>query len=722
MGMDLVARAAIGAARADAATAIGRSAYVDKATALAATAVDPAVNFVITGGAYSAGIGAARYGADASATAALAAAHPRCCKASANGRYFRLLPDPDGLLPVEAVRQASDGNDTAAANAAAKYAAAMGIGAVKLSPRVWTLSSSGEYAATNPPTTEDWMTFWPGVICRTAGAILRAAPTVNPGIGGMRGLDYRGVFLNDGSAGIITAAHAAGTKTVAVANASVFAPGDWVLYRFGDVPYDLPETYNHGLAQVAAVNTGAGTVTLDQVMPRAFTAAELAGAVNNKGIRKVAPLINVEFEDVVYDTSFTGGYTGCEHGVVIKQAINPHFGTVGGRGLHVGAFIAQYCYGFHVGKVWNLGSRDTGSNTGNGSRYAEARGRVDEHVTHDCDQTAFALEGASVVDFGYVEDSHNGTTPNRSVIVLNGRSYATIDHMLMLGAGGQVLVTAIDGSRLSVHHLHVRTAAMPLNLGTIGSEITNSLTLEIAGSAPEVYNAADIYWTPPLRINLRNGMADWIELAGGNRMIVSMKLFASSGVTSGLTYFNIVRDGGTKSSLRAGDFKAGKEVETPSTYWLLGANEFNGAERGLPLKLYVETAAIGSGVPDLSKQFLTVSLQLAPLDGAAEINMSNASAAATARQLDGALDVVSAAVPTLAAGAESGWIDIGITTATVAAGKGKAEIAIQGAPYDLAVIGSRVHPTAATLQVNVKNMGAGSISGASYNFRAEYWR
>lgn len=47
------------------------------------------------------GLGGATYVSDDQANAALADAHPEACKVSANGRYFRLLPDAQGYISVE---------------------------------------------------------------------------------------------------------------------------------------------------------------------------------------------------------------------------------------------------------------------------------------------------------------------------------------------------------------------------------------------------------------------------------------------------------------------------------------------------------------------------------------------------------------------------------------------------------------------------------------------
>ena len=94
------------------------------ATAFAAKYFSDEVTAIHTSGYSVTGKGAGLYVSDALATAGLAAAHPRFCKQSLDGRYWRLLAD-DGLN----LRQAGaigDGvvNDTAACQAAMAFAEA----------------------------------------------------------------------------------------------------------------------------------------------------------------------------------------------------------------------------------------------------------------------------------------------------------------------------------------------------------------------------------------------------------------------------------------------------------------------------------------------------------------------------------------------------------------------------------------------------------------------
>ena len=137
MALDLIARAAAGnatAAAGNASAAAGQalaaSAPAFLFTALGTRTIDAAITVLTSSGYATAGQGIGTYVSDAAATAALAAAHPRLCKASANGRYFRLVAS--GAAAAISVAQAgatatAGTNDQPAIQAAVAYASAVGI-------------------------------------------------------------------------------------------------------------------------------------------------------------------------------------------------------------------------------------------------------------------------------------------------------------------------------------------------------------------------------------------------------------------------------------------------------------------------------------------------------------------------------------------------------------------------------------------------------------------
>ena len=106
-------------------TGLLRVADVGLATAIPTQHLAAPVNAIRTSGYSVHGKGAATYVSDASATAGLAAAHPRVCKQSLDGRYWRLLIE-DGV-DVQQLGALGDGtaDDTAAIQAAATLPSAL---------------------------------------------------------------------------------------------------------------------------------------------------------------------------------------------------------------------------------------------------------------------------------------------------------------------------------------------------------------------------------------------------------------------------------------------------------------------------------------------------------------------------------------------------------------------------------------------------------------------
>ncbi|WP_347302419.1 hypothetical protein V5740_10460 [Croceibacterium sp. TMG7-5b_MA50] len=98
------------------------------------------------------GTGGATYVSDALATAALARAHPDACRASANGRLFRLLPAPSGAITPEQLGCPAIGNAQPAFAATLAYAHAAGIERVELPAQRYDLWAPprrrGEHANT----------------------------------------------------------------------------------------------------------------------------------------------------------------------------------------------------------------------------------------------------------------------------------------------------------------------------------------------------------------------------------------------------------------------------------------------------------------------------------------------------------------------------------------------------------------------------------------------
>jgi len=157
MALDIIARAA--AANASSAATAARAAASPPFlfTDIPAKTVDASITVIASTGYSAAGKGAGSYVSDALATAALASAHPRFCKQSANGRYFRLIPTGVGnAISVEqgGAVGAAGTDDRAAIQATIDYAITAGISEVKVLRSVYYARPStfvpGGFGGINP--------------------------------------------------------------------------------------------------------------------------------------------------------------------------------------------------------------------------------------------------------------------------------------------------------------------------------------------------------------------------------------------------------------------------------------------------------------------------------------------------------------------------------------------------------------------------------------------
>ncbi len=475
------------------------------------------------------GVGEAFYAADDTADAALAAAHPRFCKADAAGRYWRLLPE-DGSISALAGGAATDATTIADAS---KYALAIDCRKVHLADdRTWQVEGinwpvSG-YGGLVIRTAS------PGVVVDTRGAMLRA----EAGSDGYTGLSYCG-DVNPSSYMTIVAAVAEGSKTITVNDASLCAVGDWLLYRLGSIPYDTPESYNWGFAQVVARDTGTDIITLNRAM-KEFSAGDLAiAATANKILQPITdPMFGRWLGDANFDFSMTGGYTGAAQGFTMAYLVNPKVGHISGKGLNNGMAI-QYVEDFALASAHFVDCHNTTAEDGNGIRTAEARGRIGRLVTEDCDKCAIWLEGASDVAMGELID-HNYSAVARDVILVTGNSHIHVDRVHLKGLGGQNLFNVIDGSA-TVSDLIVETATMPTTSGGIGHQIKRSIELRNPDRTLERYLVANTEsWD--YRLDLSPSLNSLKVMTPPGRILVGVEVFTSSGAT-GVTTLNIQRDG-----------------------------------------------------------------------------------------------------------------------------------------------------------------------------------
>lgn len=160
MALDIIARAAAASAQNAATQALslagsGGAAALNLFSDLPSLSVATNVTTLSSAGYTASGRGAATYVSDSLANATLAASHPRFCKATANGRYFRLNGEYVTVEQAGATGLAGT-NDQPAIQAAINYAMAAGIKEVRFTQAAYDLwcptrtSSSGPGIATAP--------------------------------------------------------------------------------------------------------------------------------------------------------------------------------------------------------------------------------------------------------------------------------------------------------------------------------------------------------------------------------------------------------------------------------------------------------------------------------------------------------------------------------------------------------------------------------------------
>jgi len=241
------------------------------------------------------GLGAGFYIADAAADAALAAAHPRACKATANGRYFRLLPDAGGAIGVDALGTAADGvtDDLAAIDAARNYAVAIGAGRLAFTARKQYRTTA--FIASGNNLAWDFN-----------GATLKCSASAE-----VFGANLTGATL----LGYVTDEITGPTSTLKVSTTAGFSVGQFILVRLGHNPWDNVEPRWGQSCKVVSINAGASTITIDVLVPEAIPLSAytykladgstvavpaVAGAGSNRAIYALTDGDNVEVNDLVF--------------------------------------------------------------------------------------------------------------------------------------------------------------------------------------------------------------------------------------------------------------------------------------------------------------------------------------------------------------------------------------------------------------------------------------
>lgn len=527
---------------------------VGLATQTAASSIAAGTNLIQTAGYSSIGIGPAIYAADALATVGAAALYPRFVKTDAAGRRFRIAggrvsPEQAGVVP------ATETNAGAILADAFRYLLGVeGGGAVPLTP-------GATYVVADLPAQQVGTTFTfgdgkvmlpPGVGLIGNNATFKAAAAGGADLVKAMG-DIRGTYV------VAPVAMAAGDDTfqlATVADALAFAVGETVLWRLGDVPLDPPETYNWGFATVEAINTGTGVITLSNGLSRAWDGT----GANNKYLYRVRPLTGDVLAGAAhFRPSVVGGHISGV-GISITRGLNVRLGSIDAKGCAAGAVATQYVEGFHFDFIGARDSTQTGANQGQGCRFAESRGRVDEMVISNCWKEGVYAEAASDIHIGDLRDHNANASTSRRVVVANGESRVHVDKALLTGLGGHGTFDNVDGkSDITFGTMRCELASDPYVLPMPGKNV-DTLSLRLNG-VEELYCAADAYWTE-WTVELFDGMGKM--LIGPRGIVLRAEAYlggpsaGTGAVASNFDFFNVGKEDG------AGGFDGGTMAGTLS--------------------------------------------------------------------------------------------------------------------------------------------------------------
>jgi hypothetical protein len=568
-------------------------------------------DIVLTSGRAVLGKAPGHYVSDGLATTALQSAHPRLVGQSANGRFFRAVPD-DGAIPVEIAGAAGDGttDDRVAVQAALAYGLAVGAPDIAF--------HSPAYSFNTVPTSE--FVFGDG-----------PQPCLVPGYA-TRTLDGRGATFRFPQGGrciahasfyavpvdcTVAADIPAGATDIPLIPGAVaqLAVGNEVMWQLGELPYDTPETLNWGFARIVSI-TG-NTVRLDRPISEPFTLATVTGA--NKRLRKLQVVRDFKLRDILLDTPDANG------GFFIKYAERLTIERVGGRKMGNGTVIARYCDGITLVDCWQEGFSTLQANFGGAFNFSQARDVVLIRPRGTGIRTLVTCEAgaeATVVgaQFENTATDATGQPLGRSVSVFaaSGRGKISAHDTTVTGYGNYLLSATSNGQATydGVVRFSGRTRLIhPTDPWQIPiGQMSGTLDMTIGG-VREIYNLDRLrHWRR--RFPLRDGQ--YLSVLGPMGIVVKARAYVSPGVTVGpaaqVYGFTLGREGDNGSNIAAGSFGG----VTPGTdNWLdiiagaVGGTQWS--KRHLPLLVNVGVAS-GAGL-DLANEFIEIEAWMAEPDG-----------------------------------------------------------------------------------------------------------
>jgi hypothetical protein len=483
------------------------------------------------------GVGPGEYVADDFADAALAAAHPRFCKADAAGRHFRLLPVNGEVHGHQGGMRGDGTDDGPAMRAGVAYATLFGARFV-LSPRTYVIRHI-------PHAEHDYnIGPQPNVVvphdCREIdgrGATLRMT-------NGGRGLYASNIqYPNVHVWSDVTGDIAAGSFVIPVADGTKFAVGDKVCWQLGEIPYDKPETTNWGHARVLSV--AGNNVTIDRPITEAFVLASVT--TGKKRLVRLPPFTPLTIRNLKFDGQIDATL-GSESAIDVRYRTDVTIENVHGRYCGAGVIVAQY-----VERMRVVGCTADSVNTTQlsyGVHLSFAECRAVEIVGGGAKAMKMGLRveaDAEVHVDGYAFENTfpgNGSTPAPNTVFLfqvQGKSKVVANNTLVTGMGGLNLANTSnglaewDGMVQFTGETRVRTAAAPFNIGL--ARMSGMLDYQVAG-VRQRYNL-DRRQTWQRRFRLKDGMAG-VNSYGRPGMVVAARVYTSPGVVlgaGGLTHF-----------------------------------------------------------------------------------------------------------------------------------------------------------------------------------------
>ena len=456
---------------------------------------------------------------------------------------------------------------------------------------------------------------------------------------GLRLLDGRGATLRfSSSLGILAAPHAsydfpevrsdigadvvAGARTITLAAGEgvKWAAGDPFLYRFGSLPFDLPEPLQWGFGTVRAV---AGDVlTIDTPMQDSFVRADNATQffTDEFGTNRLNRCLHkwrLTRDLMIRDLQIVGepapGLT--ETGIIVQGSRRLTLSRIAIGQVGTG-IILQYVDGALIDGCAMADSSAGGNLSLNkGIGLAETRGvEVRQFVCSGTISVAAAEANAEATfnggRFHNTGNPADGTSWGTQCIAFQalGRSLLTVRDYTITGYGDYLLSEVANGApgydgnvrfegRLTLIH-----ATMPTSLGRL-IDMNCLLDLRIGG-ARELWDFTGSRWFTR-RIWLKNGEYQNFGLPPG--ILRQMRIHASAGLSPGtdLTDFYVGRTGDNGASY-VGQLVAGKTI----TIGCLGDGSALFARRAEQLKLLAITAS-GTGL-DAGSQFLDVHCEIVP--------------------------------------------------------------------------------------------------------------